>query len=298
MTNAFTVDVEDGINIAMFDYFNIRMAPTERVQINTGKILDLLDKHRVKATFFILGDVAKHFPTLIKEISQKGHEVGVHGYSHKRYFMLTPDEVKEEISYTKALLEDLTGTKVFGHRAPAFSVIPSTAWALPVIEEAGFTYDSSIMPARTGRYGWTGFSNDIHRLKLPGEKTLIEVPLSVVSVLGRMIPACGGGYLRHFPYYLTRKAFISVQQKRPVIVYSHPYELDTKRYPDFFYEAMSSSDIRKKLSLSLFRLNKGTVEKKMSRLLASFSFKPLIEIIKDLDPAKLTLKRIDIIAKQ
>lgn len=281
ITNAFTIDVEDGISIAMRDHFNIQMDPTERVKTNTEIILSLLESHQVKATFFILGEVARKYPELVKKISRQGHEIGAHGYSHKQYYLLPPEDVKQEVFTTKALLEDITGRSVFGHRAPAFSIMPTTAWALSIIEEVGFIYDSSIMPIRTSHYGWPGIRRDIHALLLPDDRKLIEVPLSVVNILGKTIPACGGGYLRYFPYGFTRKAFQIIQSQRPVIVYLHPYELDIAKYPDYFYAAQDSLSFSKRLPIKLFRLNKGTVKRKLNSLLKEFHFGPMIEIINE-----------------
>jgi hypothetical protein len=137
------------------------------------------------------------------------------------------------------------------------------------------------MPTSGNRYGWTGFNREIHRMKLPSGNHLIEVPLSVVDLFGRTLPACGGGYLRYFPYAMTRQSFLKIQKERPVIVYMHPYELDTEKYPDFFYRAKSSLGLRKRLPLSFYRVNKGTVKRKLDRLIGEFPFKPIINIIED-----------------
>jgi hypothetical protein len=153
---------------------------------------------------------------------------------------------------------------------------------LDILAELEFRYDSSIVPASAKRYGWPGFREDIHRMTLSGGGQLIEVPLSVTSMMGRTIPACGGGYLRYFPYNMTRNAFLKIGKKRPVIVYMHPYELDTGRYPDFFYKAKASLDLKQRIPLSLYRLNKGTVKGKLEKLIREFPFKPINELINDL----------------
>lgn len=278
--NAFTVDVEDGISIAMRDYLKVEMAPTERVVTNTERIIDLLGNHNIRGTFFILGEVAERFPQLIRLIGQYGHEIGVHSYSHRQYHFLTARQLREEVRNAKALLEDLSGKRVHGHRAPVFSIFPENNWALKIIAEEGFTYDSSIMPARTGKYGWPGMNENIHSISMQGGPSIVEVPLSVTEFFGTKIPACGGGYLRYLPYFFTRNSFIKIQKKRPVIVYLHPYETDTEKYPDFFYKAKNSAGIKNRIRLSLFRLNKGTVVDKLEALISEFRFAPLIEIIK------------------
>jgi hypothetical protein len=120
-------------------------------------------------------------------------------------------------------------------------------------------------------------------MHLPNERTLIEVPLSVVNFMGKAIPACGGGYLRHLPFFITRNALLSIQKVRPAIVYLHPYELDTYRYPDYFYKAKASLKLKERVILSFYRINKGTVKKKLDNLLKEFSFKPIIEIIQEVE---------------
>jgi polysaccharide deacetylase family protein (PEP-CTERM system associated) len=281
--SALSVDVEDGINIAMNDFFNIKMPPTERVIKNIDILLNLFNERNVKATFFVLGEIAYTFPGLVKNISSNGHELGVHGYHHDQFFKLNPIKAKEDLHRAKTLIEDITGRNVFGFRAPAFSISKNTAWALDIIADLGFRYDSSIVPAKVNRYGWGGFDKGIHHLILDGGKSLIEVPLSVVNILGKMIPACGGGYLRYLPISFTRLAFRNIQKQHPVIVYLHPYELDKEKYPDFFYKAKASADIKRRLSLSFYQINKGTVERKLRSLINEFQFKPINEIIDNLE---------------
>ena len=277
--SSITIDVEDGLNILMKDHFNISIPPTDRVVKNVDILLDLFLKHDTRATFFILGEIADAFPGLIRKIDSCGHEIGVHGYIHDQLFKLTPEKFACDIKKTKAMLEDITGKTVFGYRAPAFSITQETSWALEIIAEAGFKYDSSIMPAQMKRYGWKGFEKDIVRLDLPGKTSLIEVPLPVINLLGNPVPACGGGYLRYFPLGFTKWAFSSIVRNRPVIMYLHPYELDTTNYPDFFYEARKTLKIRKALPLLIYRLGKGTVKGKLDSLLRKHKFIPLTEII-------------------
>ncbi|MCK5691800.1 MAG: polysaccharide deacetylase family protein [Bacteroidales bacterium] len=279
--SALSIDVEDGVNILMRDLFGEDMSPTDRVIGNVDVLLDLFGKYDVRATFFILGEIASAYPALVKKIASGGHELGVHGYNHDQIFKLTPEKAREDIHRAKALIEDVSGKAVHGFRAPAFSISKETSWALDILAELGFSYDSSIVPASAKRYGWPGFRQEIHRMDLSGGRSLIEVPLSVSSLLGRSIPACGGGYLRHFPYALTRSSFLKIQKERPVIVYLHPYELDTGKYPDFFYKAKASLDLKQRIPLSFYRLNKGTVKGKLEKLIREFHFKPIIDIIED-----------------
>lgn len=293
--SALTIDVEDGINILMRDLFHTDIPPTPRVIDNVKILLNLFKKNGVRGTFFVLGEIAETYPSLIHEIALCGHELGVHGYFHNQIFKLTPKQAKEDIYKAKALIEDLTGEKVYGFRAPAFSIMEQTKWVLEILSELEFKYDSSIVPAKAKRYGWPGFSKEMHRLLLSNGKSLIEVPLSVVDIMGIAIPACGGGYLRYLPYPLTLQAFKIIQKNRPVIVYLHPYEIDINKYPDFFYDAMNVFSLKKKISISCYRINKGTVKKKLENLIKRFPFKPIIDIIDEYENhSKMPIKNCNI----
>lgn len=278
-----SIDVEDGLNILMRDYFNIEMSPTERVIKNVNVLLKLFGENNIRGTFFILGEVAITYPELVKSIANEKHEIGVHGLYHDQIFKFNREKVKADIYKAKEIIEEITGTGAYGFRAPAFSIMKNTAWALEIISELGFKYDSSIMPAKANRYGWPGFCKDIVRLKLPNGNSLIEVPLSVVNILGKAVPACGGGYLRYMPYSFTRRALVSIQEHRPALVYLHPYELDKGKYPNLFYRARSSLGLREKLPLMFYRLNKKSVEGKLKKLVKEFNFKPIIDVVEDLE---------------
>lgn len=279
--SAFTVDLEDGVNIAMRDHFQVEMPPTNRVITNTERLLDLFSKHDVKATFFTLGQVAHHHPSLIKKIHSQGHELAVHGYDHLQFFRLTPSEAKNDIVKAKDTIEDIIGASVSGFRAPAFSILPSTSWALELLAESGFKYDSSIVPVNIGRYGWSGFPQTIQKLRLSNGLSLIEVPLSVVNLFGKLVPACGGGYLRLFPYWFTRWALKSIRKERPGLVYMHPYEIDVNPYPSFFNEALANASLRKKFSLKSMRINRATVYSKLDHLMSDFKFTRLDTVIQE-----------------
>lgn len=281
MRSAFTIDVECGVNIFMRDHFKMEMPPTERVITNTQAILRLLDKHKAKATFFVLGDVAKHFPSLVKDIDAGGHEVGVHSYAHFQLFKLSEEEAYNDTKQAKDTIENIIGKKVIGYRAPAFSILPNNAWALTMLAEIGFTYDSSIMPAKTSRYGWPGFSKEIINLNLHDHKSIIEFPLSIYSVAGKEIPACGGGYLKWFPYWFTAKAFKTINKTQPANLYMHPYEIDTARYPEYYYTGIKKLGVMQRAKMSLLQVNKSTVFGKLDKLLSNFSFDTMGSIIKE-----------------
>jgi len=282
-TSAMTIDVEDGINIAMLDSFNIKMAPTKRVLVNVETILNLFQIHNIRATFFILGEVAEAFPHLAKRIESSGHEIGIHGFHHDQVFRLTPQLFKSEILRAKDLIENQLGHNVFGFRAPAFSINLKTSWAFSILEECGFKYDSSVFPSISPRYGWNGFSKDICRLKFGDSASLIEAPLSVIKFMGINLPVCGGGYLRYLPYNFTKLAFRSIIKERPAIVYLHPYELDVIKYPEYFYRARANAHYKQKLLLMFYRYKKDTVKTKMENMISEFAFSTLYEVISGLE---------------
>lgn len=277
--NALTIDIEDDYSIMARDRLGLAMAPTEAVVRNTGRLLALLADRRIKATFFVLGEVAEAFPRLVRDMAAAGHEIGVHGYLHRPVFGLSREEFRQDVGRTKKLLEDIVGGEVVGHRAAAFSIVPETAWALEELADLGFRYDSSIFPFAGRRYGWAGFPRHIHRRNLAGGQTIVEVPMSVVSVLGKALPACGGGYLRHFPYAFTRWAMHRVMRERPAIVYLHPYEMDLERGPEEFERALAAAPLAVRMFRCHQRRNRDTVVRKVTRLVGEFDFAPLREVI-------------------
>ena len=281
MPNAFSVDVEDGISIAMRDRFDTKVTQTNRVVSQTQKILDLLDATSTKATFFVLGDVAESFPELVREIDRNGHEIGVHGYSHIVFSRMNPNQARNEVRRAKLLLEDTTGSAVVGHRAPCFSISEQTAWALDVLLEAGFEYDSSIMPCSGIGYGWPGHPLDIGRINTPEGESIVEVPLTVASVAGKKMPALGGSYFRLLPYWICKKILTRIEKERPAIVYLHPYELDSERYPEYYFEKMKKSSLLTQIRMRSFWIRRGSLAERYSRLLAEHSFCPIRDLISD-----------------
>ncbi len=225
--NALSFDIED-----WFQVENLKSAISGgqwdscdlRVVNNTRKILELLRRHQTRATFFILGWVAERCHELVREIASEGHEVASHGYGHDLVYTQTPEEFRRDIRRSKEILEGLTGTTVQGYRAPSFSITPETPWAIDVLAEEGFTYDSSVFPTSFhDRYGFNGSS----RFPFRFENGLVEVPLSTVRFGGKNIPAAGGGYFRLFPYLLFRHLAQRINNEgRALVFYLHPWELD------------------------------------------------------------------------
>jgi len=282
---AFSVDVEDGVSIAMRDVFHTASPQTDRVVVNTRKILNLLAHHDTRATFFLLGKVAEDFPFLPKEIAKAGHEIGIHGYHHLQFFRMTPEQAFQELDRAKKLIEDLIGERVLGHRAPAFSINEDTAWALDIIAELGFKYDSSIVPIRSSRYGWPGYPKDIRNIVTERKNELIEAPISTLNIMGKEIPFSGGGYLRLFPFWVTKLGFQAVEKNRPVILYIHPYDLDTERYPDYYFDHLNKVGFVKRAKIKSNWVNRRTVLPKLGKLLEKHSFDTLWNIINTTRPA-------------
>jgi len=194
---------------------------------NTHVVLEVLDQARVRGTFFVLGWIAEKFPALVRQIADAGHEIASHGYHHQLLYMLTPKQFKEDVHAAKAALEGVTGRTVLGYRAPSYSVIKSTLWALDVLVEEGHTYDASIFPIHHDRYGIPDAPRHAHVVQR-ARGPLVEMPASTVR-LGRVnLPIAGGGYFRLLPYGWTRWGIERVNQleREPVVFYLHPWELD------------------------------------------------------------------------
>ncbi len=273
-----TIDVEDDFNVSLRDWLGLDTPPTEAVVRNTHRIAELLSEADVRATFFVLGEVGRTFPGLVRGLVGAGHEIGVHGTSHRKVTEMTPEEFRTEAGGARKLLQDISGQPVDGHRAPVFSIGPGNAWALEVLAELGFEYDSSIFPIAGRRYGWPGFPLDIHRMDLPDGRSIVEAPLSVFRLLGKSVPACGGGYLRIFPYWFTVLAMRQITRSRPAIVYLHPYEIDAACSEDFHRRIAASPGGAKEHALS--KRGRATVESKLRRLLRTYPFGPMRELIR------------------
>ncbi|MFO7901141.1 MAG: DUF3473 domain-containing protein [Pirellulaceae bacterium] len=277
--NGFSVDVEDGISIAMRDRFGKQIPQTERVVTLTRKLLELLARHDTRATFFVLGQVGAAFPELVRDIQAAGHEIGVHGHDHHVYDKLTRQQALDELYRAKSVLEDLTGTRICGHRAPAFSINQSTAWVLDLLLDLGFVYDSSIMPCRGVGYGWPGHRLDIGLVDTPNDRRIVEVPLSVANIAGREVPALGGSYFRLLPFGVSKWLFERIQAQRPVIVYLHPYELDPEPYPDFYMAELARTSLKTRLRMRSFWLGRQSLLQRYDRLLSRYRFGPVRDLL-------------------
>jgi polysaccharide deacetylase family protein (PEP-CTERM system associated) len=229
VVNALTIDVEDYYQVSAFEHCVDRTRWHEhesRVAIGTHKLLDVLDREGVRATFFVLGWVADRQPELVRSIQSAGHEIGSHGYWHRLIYRQTPEEFRADVRRSRNLLEDLIGEPVISYRAPSFSITRRNLWALDVLIEEGFRFDSSIFPTYHDRYGLAGAPTQPHQIVRPAG-TIWEFPGTVWRGLGYPLPVGGGGYFRLYPYRLTRMGLSAVNRAgRPFVAYLHPWELD------------------------------------------------------------------------
>ena len=228
--NALTVDVEDYFHVSAFaksiNHSDWDKHPL-RVEKNTRRLLDLFDEAQVKATFFVLGWVADRNRELIKEIATRGHEVACHGYSHQLVYNQTQEVFREETIRSKKLLEDIIQAPIRGYRAASYSITKDSLWALDILAEAGFEYDSSIFPIRHDRYGISDAEEMPHTLKTPQGHSIVEFPLSTAKIFNHKLPVAGGGYFRLYPYALTKAGLGQINRRQqPFIFYLHPWEID------------------------------------------------------------------------
>lgn len=231
IVNALTIDLEDYFHVSALAGSIPRSEWAHRpcrVERNTTRLLELFAAHDVKATWFVLGWVAERYPHLVRRLADAGHEVACHGYSHRLVYEQSPAEFREETIRAKALLEDQAQQPVSGYRAASYSITRDSLWALDILAEAGFRYDSSIFPVRHDRYGIPGFERWPHMLRTPAGHPLVEFPLTTWRVAGVDVPIAGGGYFRLYPYALTRAGLRSVNRRdgQAFIFYLHPWEID------------------------------------------------------------------------
>jgi polysaccharide deacetylase family protein (PEP-CTERM system associated) len=229
--NAFTVDVEEYFQVEGFATVIENRhwdAYPRRSREQTKRVLDLLEAHQVRGTFFVLGWVAERDPGLVKSIHAAGHEIASHGFGHKMIGGMTPEEFREDVRVSKEVLEGITGSKIHGYRAPTFSILEKTAWAYDILLHEGYRYSSSVFPFWHDRYGWPGFGHSPRRMASNADGDLWEVPMSVGTVGPFKIPFGGGGYLRSYPLTLTKALFRRLERAgRHAVLYIHPWELDT-----------------------------------------------------------------------
>lgn len=229
MQNALSVDVEDWFQVGAFETVIDRKdwdALECRVERNTDAVMALFDEAGIKATFFTLGWVAERYPALIRRIVDAGHEIASHGYGHDRVFTLTPEQFATDIVRTRKLLEDASGQKVIGYRAPSFSIDQRTPWAHEILAQQGYTYSSSVAPVKHDHYGWAEAPRFAFRPVAGSD--FLEIPVTTAALGPKRLAAGGGGFFRLLPYAFSRWAIRQVNndEQRPAVIYFHPWEID------------------------------------------------------------------------
>jgi len=273
VVNALTIDVEDYFHVSAFDAPGRRAQWANfesRVERATDRLLELFEAASVTATFFVLGWVAERHPALVRRIAGGGHELASHGYAHQLVYDMTPAAFREDLRRAHGAIGDASGVEVRGYRAPSFSVTSRSLWAIDVLIEEGYAYDSSIYPIFRDRYGLPGAPRFAHTI-VRQAGCLLELPPSTVRVAGLTLPVGGGGYFRLYPFVLTRRAVASLNSRdhRPAIVYLHPWEID----PDQPRQAGSAcSRLRHYVNLR-------ETEARLVQLLRLFPFGPMSALL-------------------
>jgi len=227
--NALSVDVEDWFQVGAFENVIDRDSWDSRecrVERNTDAVLTLFDDAGIKGTFFALGWVAERFPALMRRIVDAGHEIASHGYGHERVFTLTPDQFASNIDRTRKLLEDTSGAKVTGYRAPSFSIDQRTPWAHEILAAHGYAYSSSVAPVKHDHYGWAEAPRFAFRPVSGCD--FLEMPVTTAQLGPKRLAAGGGGFFRLLPYAFSKWAIrqVNEDEQRPAVIYFHPWEID------------------------------------------------------------------------
>jgi polysaccharide deacetylase family protein (PEP-CTERM system associated) len=278
--NALTVDVECWEHIIRQDLTNEYQPPCRECYEKTEYLLDMFDDAGVKATFFVLGVFGESFPELVRKMDSRGHEIAVHGHTHRQLFNLTAGQFKEDLAKAVKLLSDIIGKPIIGYRAPAFSLDGRSPWALDILAEQGIQYDSSIFPFSGRRYGMPAFPGRVVRIRWLGGR-IIEVPLSTVVIAGKRFPVAGGGYFRLLPRFVIRWAVDRINRDGdPFVTYVHPYEFGTQdmRFGQFCPPMSKLQAAFQQVRFNLFRR---TMKSKLVELLRAFPFATMKEVIKD-----------------
>ncbi len=272
LLHPFSIDLEDWYQ-GIESPFSAWAGKEERLHQGMDKLIALLDASQTKCTFFVLGWIGEKHPQLIRRLADAGHEIASHGYSHEKVYDLSPQKFREESMLTKTILEDCSGQQVVGHRAPFFSITEKSLWALEILKECGYTYDCSISPVKTWRYGIAGCPEEIFRIK---EIDLLEFPVSTFSLLHKKL-GIGGAYFRIFPYWFFKKAFQrNTAANRPTMFYAHPWEYDP---------AHPRVEMEFKAKLTHYHNLKGMYAR-TEKLLHEFSFGTVASVLAQAEAAK------------
>ncbi len=278
-TNALSVDLEEYFQVSNFDGLIPRdrwPSIPSRVGDATRRLLDLFDETGQRATFFVLGWVAERHPGLVREVATRGHEIACHGYQHELVYELGPEAFRADLRRSREAIEDACGLTLEGYRAPSYSITRESLWALRILAEEGFQWDSSIFPVRHHRYGIPDFEREPLRLDLGDGARIREFPLSTLRLGPLNLPIAGGGYLRFLPAPVFRWGFGRlVRAGTPTVLYLHPWEID----PD-----QPRQDVGLKVRVNHYH-NLSRTEGRLRRLLERHRFAPLGEVLAELEAA-------------
>ncbi|MBK8629287.1 MAG: DUF3473 domain-containing protein [Sphingomonadales bacterium] len=263
--NALSVDVEDWFQVGAFENVIDRAdwdGLERRVEANTDNVLHMFDQAGVKATFFTLGWVADRHPRLIRAIADAGHEVASHGCEHARVFSMSSAHFARDVARSKEILEHVSGQAITGYRAPSFSIDARTPWAYPILEEAGYSYSSSVAPIMHDHYGWRDAPRFAFRPN--PDCAIIEIPVTTAEFAGRRLAAGGGGFFRLLPYAFSRWAIKQVNgDGEAAIIYFHPWEIDPGQ------PRVTAAPLRSKLR---HYTNLSVMADKLKRLIGDFGW--------------------------
>ena len=271
-----SIDWEDfGQMFGKYKFGEITEPIKGTIERQTKIILDLFDENHTKATFFILGVLAKFRPEIVKEIAARGHEIALHGQNHEAMFTLTPEKAYDDVSTSQKIVTDIIGAPVYGYRAPFFSLIRDNLYLLEILADLGLIYDSSIFPMLLPRYGIKNFPTEDALYKLPNNKHIVELPMTTAFFLNKQLPVSGGGYMRLMPEPLIKKVFKTIDAKnKDSMIYMHPYEFDTKSIDVSSNYPCESEYSKLKVAALNFRWNifRPTITNKLRSLLKQNQF--------------------------
>jgi polysaccharide deacetylase family protein (PEP-CTERM system associated) len=243
-----------------------------RIEGNCHRLLDIFDRHGVKATFFVLGWIAQRYPALVREVRERGHELACHSYWHRRVSSLTPTEFRADTQAACKAIEDAASVRVTGYRAPTWSVTSQSLWALDILSEEGFTYDSSIFPIQHDLYGIPGASRHPYYHTTRQGQRLLELPPATVRIAGRNFPAAGGGWFRMLPFRYTKWAFQRFEREgTPLVFYLHPWEIDPE-------QPRIAAPLKSRLR---HYTNLGRTQARLEHMLQLFKFQTFQEYLQD-----------------
>lgn len=273
--NLLTVDLEEWFSIeALSGHFTDQDWPElpSTLQTNCDRLLELFHTNNVLATWFIVGWCAERFPHLIRRIADEGHEIACHSYCHRRVDQMGADKFRDDTRRAADVIESAAGKRPLGYRAPSWSINQSVPWAFEILAELGFEYDSSIFPVKHDIYGMPTGPRKLFRMSLGNGSFLYEIPASTYRLMGHNLPLGGGGYLRHSPYWYSRRMIHRLnRQGLPAVVYVHPWEIDPR--PPRVDGLKALERFRLYGSTSIFL-------QKLERLLGDFEFVTAAEYIR------------------